>query len=241
MAEKFRVMIVDDERLARQDLTRRLSKHTEVEIVAEASSVSQAVEKIPEVKPDVVFLDIQMPNESGLNLFNRIDVDFKVVFVTAFDNYAIRAFELNALDYLLKPVTEARLAQTIARLSEPGRNLTGLKEKLNNDDYLFINSLGKSGFIRVDSILCIKAMGDFCEVYTVTGEKNVVLRSMREWEEHLPPKSFLRIHRGIIINVSFVEKVEPWTNSTFQIHMKHLSVPFQASRKYSRELRNKFF
>src|SRR5438105_1598221 len=152
MRQQYRSLIVDDEWLARQDLRRLLSKHPEIEIIGEADSVENAAKMISELSPDVVFLDIQMPEESGFKLYDRVDVDFKIIFVTAFDNYAIRAFEVNALDYLLKPVNPTRLAQTIARLSEPKSGKERTKSELKHDDYVFIKSQGRTRFVKISSI-----------------------------------------------------------------------------------------
>src|SRR5262249_24831709 len=159
---------------------------------------------------------IQMPNESGFALFEKVETNFEVIFVTAFDNYAIRAFEVNALDYLLKPVSPNRLAQSVARLQEQGSSQT--KSKLSYDDYIFIKTQGRAGFIKLNTIVYILATGDYTEIHTTSGEKKLVLKSMREWEESLPERHFLRIHRAIIINIEFTEKVEPWFRSTYQVY-----------------------
>lgn len=239
MGKKFRVLIVDDEFLAREGLRRLLGQYPDIEIVGEADSVETAAQAIKVVEPDVVFLDIQMPGETGFNLFNRVDVNFKVVFVTAFDNYAIRAFEVNALDYLLKPLNPLRVAQTIARLGEE-RSTTNVKGKLNYDDYIFIDTKSRNGFVKVDSIAYIMAAGDYSEIYLNNGEKRMMLRTLREWEEKLPEKYFFRIHRAIIINLSYVEKTKPGIKSTYQIYLRNITTPFTTSRKYGMELRKKF-
>src|SRR5690242_17927590 len=131
-------IIVDDEDLARQDLKNQLANFPEINIVGEANSVESAVKVINNTLPDVVFLDIQMPKESGFKLFEKMTIDFPVVFVTAFDNYAIRAFEVNALDYLLKPVNKTRLAQTIDRLKRQEKPEANPKLQLDYQDFIFI-------------------------------------------------------------------------------------------------------
>ncbi len=239
--KSLRTIIVDDEDLARQDLQHQLAGFPEINIVGEASSVEMAVKVINNTLPDVVFLDIQMPKESGFKLFEKIPIDFSVVFVTAFDNYAIRAFEVNALDYLLKPVNKTRLAQTIDRLQKQEKPEINTKLKLDYQDFIFIKYQGRTGFVKVSSIIYISATGDYTEVYTDKGEKKLVLKSLREWEEHLPNKHFFRIHRGEIINLEYVEKVEPSFKSTYQIYLRNIPNPLATSRKYSTELRKRFF
>jgi len=240
MGDKFKALIVDDEWLAREGLRRLLLKFPEIDIISEAESVGSAVEKIKDTKPDVVFLDIQMPDDNGFALFDRVEVDFKVIFVTAFDDFAIRAFEVNALDYLLKPIEPARLSQSIARLSEKNTKNKPLKIKLGYDDCLFSSNKGCVGFVKVGSILYIQAAGDYSEIFLSTGEKRMLLRSLKEWEECLPDKNFARIHRNTIINLNYIDKIEPWSKSTFQIHLRNVANPFTTSRQYSKELRKKF-
>jgi two-component system, LytTR family, response regulator len=240
MPKKIRALIVDDEEPARQDLRRELSKQSLVEVIGEASSVKSAAAIIPELKPDVVFLDIQMPGESGFKLFDRLDVTFNVVFVTAFDNYAIRAFEVNALDYLLKPVCPDRLAQTIARLSGQSAEHKISKKQLKYNDQVFIKSEGRIGFLKVNSITCITATGDYTEFYTTKGEKRLMHKPLRQWLEELPEQYFVRINRATIINMEYVEKVEPTSRSTYQVHIKDISEPFVTSRNCAKELRERF-
>jgi two-component system, LytTR family, response regulator len=237
--KKFRVLIVDDEALAREGLRRQLMPYQQLEIIGEADSVESAARLVEQFHPDVVFLDIQMPGESGFNLLARVENDFKVIFVTAFDNYAIRAFEVNALDYLLKPLSPARIADTIARLDEEA-HAPVIKEQLSYDDYIFIDDKRRSKFIKVADILYITSAGDYSDVYLKSGEKYMLLKAMREWEAKLPGKSFLRIHRSIIINLNYVEKTEPGFKNTFQIYLANIPQPFTSSRKYAQELKKKF-
>lgn len=239
MAGKFRVLIVDDESLAREGLRRQLSNYPVMDIIGEADSVASAVKLIENLHPDVVFLDIQMPNELGFTLFNKVSVDFEVVFVTAFDNFAIRAFEVNALDYLLKPISPSRLAQTVNRLMEQ-RSPSPYQGQLNYDDFILIDAKGRNGFTKLDSIVYLVAAGDYSEVFLKNGEKRLVLRTLREWEEKLPDKHFLRIHRGAIININYVEKTDPGVKSTFLIYMRNVPTPFNTSRKYATEIRKRF-
>lgn len=241
MTKLLRALIVDDEDLARQDLIGQLAKFPCIQIVGEADSVRTAVNKIEELKPDVVFLDIQMPGETGFKLYELVDVKFPVVFVTAFDDFAISAFEVNALDYLLKPVEPERLAATIDRLTEGApKKKTPAANKFEYDDYIFINQLGKSSFVMINSIVYLNALGDYSEIYTTNKEKKLMLRSLRIWMNCLPEKYFLRIRRNIIVNINFIEKIEPLSKGAYQIYMRNIATPFITSQRYGGELRKRF-
>jgi len=239
--KQLRVVLVDDEELARQDLQHQLAHFQQIQVVGQANSVEIAVEVINTTEPDLVFLDIQMPKESGFKLFEKMEIDFSVIFVTAFDNFAIRAFEVNALDYLLKPVSLPRLSQALARLEKSSKSESKPTQPLDYNDFIFIKGQGRTGFVKINSIIYISATGDYTEVYTTKGEKKLVLKSLREWEEHLPTQQFLRIHRSVLINIEYIEKVEPWFRSSYQIYLRNITTPLTTSRKYSSELRKKFF
>ncbi|MEW6733938.1 MAG: LytTR family DNA-binding domain-containing protein [Acidobacteriota bacterium] len=240
MIETIRAIIVDDERLARKELRSLLAAHPEIEVVGEADSVVAAMELIRALEPYVVFLDIQMPGESGFSLFDKIQVNFKVIFVTAFDTYAIRAFEVNALDYLLKPVNPNRLAGAINRL------LTGAQQELVNirkleyDDRLFVETNERAWFLKLDTIIYLCAVVDYSEIFTADGEKILVPKTLKQWEERLPEKHFLRIHRSIMINLEYIERIEQWSNRSYQIYLRHIATPFTVSRRYAARLKLKF-
>jgi two-component system LytT family response regulator len=241
MAGELKAIIVDDERLARRELRLMLLDHTEIEVAGEAEGVASALELIREVKPHVVFLDIQMPGESGFDLLDRSEARFKVIFVTAFDAHAIRAFEVNALDYLLKPINPERLARALERLassaSQPESH--GLR-KLEYEDRLFIDTNERSGFLKLSTVECICAAGDYSEVFTADGKKILVLKSLKEWEERLPERYFSRIHRSTIINLEYVDKIENWFNRSYRIYLRQIEEPFIMSRRYAVRLKLKF-
>jgi two-component system, LytTR family, response regulator len=243
----LKAFIVDDERLARQDLSYLLSFHSEIELIGEASSVQSAIEHLAELRPDVLFLDIQMPDESGFHLLDRIEVDFAVVFVTAFDNFALRAFEVNALDYLLKPVSPARLSQTIERLlrQQSEQKLKSeaeerelLKRSLSFEDHVFVKGQGRIGFVQVNTITYLEAMGNYTEIHTIDGNKRLVFRNLKDWETVLPKQYFMRIHRGLIVNLKWIERVESWFNGSMQVFIKGVKEPLLTSRRYATKLRD---
>ena len=243
-AEKqWRTIIVDDERLARQKLRSMLAAHPEIQIAGEADSVETAMQLIAQTQPELVFLDIQMPGESGFDLLNRLTQPIRVIFVTAFDEYAIRAFEVNALDYLLKPVNPERLAAALARLSEISTPSveSGIKSNrpLEYDDFLFLPFGAGSRFLKISEIKCVSAAGSYSEVIAADNQKSLVLKPLNEWEARLPDKHFARIHRATIINIAFVERTEKWFNYSFQVYLRGISEPFTMSRRYAAKLKEK--
>ncbi|MCI0488774.1 MAG: LytTR family DNA-binding domain-containing protein [Blastocatellia bacterium] len=239
MKNSFRAVLVDDERLARNKLRSLLARHPEIQIVGEADSVRNALETIESLRPEVVFLDIQMPGESGFDLLYKADASFKVVFVTAFDEYAIRAFEVNALDYLLKPVNPDRLARAIERLSSPAGQGEKPERALEYDDHLFLSIDERSRFLKISTIECISAAGPYSEILTSDKKKAMVLKPLKEWEARLPEKYFTRIHRSTIINIEYVERVEKSFNYSYQVYLRGIKEPFVMSRRYASKLKGK--
>jgi two-component system, LytTR family, response regulator len=240
MSQRFQAILVDDERLARKELRSMLAEQPDIEVIGEAENVEQAVALIAARQPQVVFLDIQMPGESGFALLEKVKADFKVIFVTAFDAYALRAFEVNALDYLLKPINPERLAQAIKRLAASEIPSPQPARKLEYEDRLFIEVDQHSRFLKVNRIVCISAAGDYSEIVTDDGEKSLVMKSLKEWEDRLPEKYFTRIHRSTIINLEYIERIVGWFNRSYQVYLRHLEEPLTMSRRYAVRLKLKF-
>lgn len=239
MKKKLRAIIVDDERLARNDLRSLLSEYKEIEVVAEADNVDKAIESIAKHDPDIIFLDIQMPGKSGFNLLEQIDVKARVIFVTAFDEYAIRAFEVDAIDYLLKPVNPERLKNTIERLEHEGLDRTESRKKLQYDDTIFLTINAHLKFMRINTIVFIQAAGDYSEITTNDGKKGLAQKSLTEWEHRLPEKYFCRIHRSTIVNLDYVNRIDEWFGNSFHVYMKNIETPLILSRRYAALLRHK--
>ena len=238
MKKLYKAVIVDDERLARNDLKNLLSNYNNIEVVSETEDVKSTVDIIDQLKPDVVFLDIQMPGESGFDLFDKINVIPKVIFVTAFDEYAIRAFEVNALDYLLKPVHPSQLARSIERLESEEDSQDGMDRELDFDDRLFLNIDNQMIFLKLKTIIHISAAGDYSEVFTNDGKKGLVLKSMKAWEKRLPEKYFIRVHRSTIINMEYLDHIEEWFNYSYRIYLKGKKTPLVMSRRYGMKLKH---
>jgi two-component system LytT family response regulator len=237
--ERLTALIVDDERLARQELRALLAAHPEVQVVGEAASVDEAARHLARDQPDVIFLDIQMPGESGFDLFARATVPSRVIFVTAHDAHALRAFDVNALDYLLKPVVPARLAESIARLREQAAAPVATR-RFEIGDFVFLPVDGRSRFIRVNQIVAVAAAGDATEVSTADGTRGRVPRSLKAWEERLPARQFVRIHRETIVNLQFVDRIEDWSHDAYQVYLRGRADPLTLSRRYASRLKARF-
>ena len=231
----MKALIVDDERLARRELVSLLAAHPEIAVVGEAASVDEAAPLIAQLDPDVVFLDIQMPHRSGFELLAASDVRGRIVFVTAHDVHAIRAFEVNALDYLMKPVHPQRLAQTIARLRAAATD-TAPESQLELDDHLFLTEGRAARFVRVRSIVCIRGADDYSELVLSDGKLLLSPRPLKDWEARLPERAFVRVHRTAIVNLEHVERVEP-VGDAFRVHLCGAPEPVPMSRRHAARLR----
>lgn len=241
MTKILKAVVVDDERLARRELRSLLEEHGGVTVVGEADSVESGEAVIEKTTPDVVFLDIHLGSESGFDLLDRIEADCDVVFVTAHDAYAIRAFEVNALDYLLKPVNPERLARAIERLTAPKPNPTGPSARpLEYGDRMFLETDGHPRFVKLEDIACLVAADDHSELFTSDGKKTLVLKSLREWEERLPERYFPRIHRSTIINLDYVERIEALFNRAYRVYLHGFPEPFTMSRRHATKLKQMF-
>jgi two-component system, LytTR family, response regulator len=237
---RHKALIVDDERLARRELTFLLEKHPEVEVVAEAATIAEALDALEKARPDIVFLDVQLPGESGFDLFERGVVSPHVVFVTAFDEFAVRAFEVNALDYLVKPVNPARLAQSVSRFLTRTHPAVPDKTRLRYEDSVLLNLGDARRFVKLASIVCVLAEGDYTRVITTAGQLGLVLRPLKEWERLLPERHFDRIHRSALINCEQVVKIEPWFSGSYRVHLRHLDEPLTMSRRHVGVFRERF-
>jgi two-component system LytT family response regulator len=247
---RLRAVVIDDERLARRELRGLLAVHEAIEVVGEAASEVEALELIAQVQPEVLFLDVQLCPGTGFDLLERISQPLRVVFVTAFDAFALRAFEVNALDYLLKPINPQRLAQAIERLTAtdagssrtPATRSSALAAplRLTLDDRVFVEAYGRSRFLPVASVVSITAEGDYSRIQTSDGERWLVLKSLREWERRLPAQHFARIHRSMIVNLACVERLESAFSRGYLVHLRGLTAPVPMSRRRATMLKTRF-
>lgn len=237
---QLRVIVVDDERLARKGLISMFQDLPNIECVGEAEDVPSAIIAINELKPDIIFLDIQMPGQSGFDLVEQIDFDGNIIFVTAFDEYALRAFEINALDYLMKPVSHERLIKSIERIHDKPKQKEKGFTPLNYDDRLFTTIGNKVQFLKINTIVLITSDGDYTNVVNDDKTKGLVTKTMKEWEQRLPEKQFCRVHRNSIINTEYIVEVEKWFNYSYRVKLKGIDEPVIISRRYAKKLKDIF-
>lgn len=210
----MKALIVDDERLARTELKRLLAPFKEIEVVGEAVNSEDAKIKISELDPELLFLDIQMPGKTGFELLEELDSVPKVVFTTAYDEYALKAFEYNALDYLLKPIEPKRLEETINKLtdtkkSEPAK--TSDIPILTDQDQVFVKDGERCWFVKLEKVRLLESEGNYVRLY-FDDFKPLILRTLNYLDDRLESKTFFRANRKHIVNLKWVDSIEPWLN-----------------------------
>lgn len=233
------VLIVDDERLAREKLKKVLRSFSEVELLGEADDVKTATDILEKQSPDLIFLDIHLGSESGFDIVPAVPDDTQIIFVTAYDQYAVRAFEINALDYLLKPVRKQRMQEAMQRI----RNRDAKKKSadppvdFSYEDTIFINTPDVCKFLKLSSITSIDADGSYSHIYEKEGENYAIHKSLGEWEAILDSSHFVRIHRSHIVNKNYIEDVEKWFNYTYRVRVKNREEELPMSRRRAGELK----
>lgn len=222
----MRSIIIDDERLARKELRTLLEASPEIEIIGECANADEAREAIEKENPDLIFLDIQMPGQNGFDLLETLDYVPYVIFVTAYDEYALKAFEVNALDYLLKPVDEERLRESItkvlslsAKKREAQKTSDQQNEYLQLDDQIFLKDGEKCWFVTLRNIRYFESEGNYVRVF-FDNSKPLILKSLNNLEKRLNEKDFFRINRKYIVNLKEVIHIETWFNGGLQIKLK---------------------
>ncbi len=218
----MKALIIDDERLARTELKRLLTPFKEIKVVGEAVNAEDALEKIQQLKPNLLFLDVQMPGKTGFEMLEELDSVPIVIFVTAYDEYALKAFEYNALDYLLKPIEPKRLEETINKLIEKRRRkIIGEldKENLAETDQVFVKDGEKCWFVKLETIRLFESEGNYVRIY-FGDNKPLILRTLNYLDERLDDKTFFRANRKHIINLKWVASIEPWLNGGLLVKLK---------------------
>ncbi|GGH76519.1 two-component system LytT family response regulator [Filimonas zeae] len=221
----IKAIIVDDERLARNELRKLLQEHAAVEIIDEASNADEGIEKIEAQNPDLIFLDIQMPGKTGFDMLADLEKAPRVIFTTAYDEYALKAFEVNALDYLLKPVEPKRLADAICKLqdelykekSEEGSIVN--RGPLTDEDQVFVKDGERCWFVKLGEIRLFESVGNYAKVFFGTN-KPLILKSLNALEERLDERTFFRANRKHIINLRWIERIEPYFNGGLLLELK---------------------
>jgi two-component system LytT family response regulator len=213
--DKIRVLVIDDERSAREELKRSLRAYPEYEIVGESRNAEEAKQQIEGLKPDLIFLDIQMPEASGFDLLESLLQVPQVIFTTAFDQYAVRAFETNALDYLMKPVREERFVRALEKARITLQAASGTPQKKQ----FFIRDGDKRYFIRMDEISLVESLENYSRVHFRAG-KAMLKKSLRQWELILDPTQFFRISRTEIVNLEYIENIDSKSGSRLLIKLR---------------------
>ena len=205
-------MIVDDERLARQELKRLLAPHPSVAVIGEARNVEEAAEAVARLQPDLLFLDIKLPGGSGFDLLDRLDRVPEIIFTTAYDAYATRAFEVDALDYLVKPIEPDRLAaaleRLVARRGAAARATAGRGDRLGEEDRVFVRDGERCWLVRLAEVVLLESEGNYTRL-RFGNERPLIHRSLRHLDGRLDPRSFFRANRRQIVNLRRVVRLEP--------------------------------
>jgi len=240
----LRTLIVDDERLARRELRRLLDPHDEVTVVGEAANADEAETALREKDPDLLLLDVQMPGDSGFDLLERLDAVPHVVFVTAYDEYAIKAFEVNALDYLVKPVEPERLQAAIETVQErndeaaPPQAVAAEEEAtstLTAEDQVFVKDGKRCWFVQLADVRLFEAAGNYTRLY-FDGEEPLIHRSLSYLEDRLDPNRFFRASRQHILNLAWVDDVTPWSKGKLKATLED-GTEVELSRRRSKQFR----
>lgn len=243
----MRVIIVDDEPLARERIRTLAAAHADLEVVAECEDGASAVETIERLQPDLIFLDVQMPELDGFEVLEALEARPAVIFITAYDEHAVRAFEVNAVDYLLKPVEPARFEAALARVRsrsgerDPARDaalelvLQELRRVRQRTARLVIRDGSKVGFVAVDQVDWIDASGNYARLHTASGI-HLLRETLKQLEQRLDPDRFVRIHRSLIVNLERITSVEPYFHGEYTLTLKD-GTRLTSSRTHSKRLR----
>ncbi len=218
----MKALIVDDERLARTELKRLLNPFKDIKVVGEAVNADDAIEKIDQLKPDLLFLDIQMPGKTGFELLEELDTVPTVIFTTAYDEYALKAFEYNALDYLLKPIEPKRLEETITKLVEKSRKKSVAesdKPIFEESDQVFVKDGERCWFVKLEKVRLFESEGNYVRIY-FENNKPLILRTLNYLDERLDSKTFFRANRKHIVNLKWIDTIEPWLNGGLLVKFK---------------------
>ncbi|WP_462249053.1 LytR/AlgR family response regulator transcription factor [Ekhidna sp.] len=215
----MKALIVDDTRLARQELQFLLQNHKEVDVIGEAENADEAKSMIEELKPDLVFLDIQMPDKDGFELLEMLDEVPQIIFTTAYSEYAIKAFDYNALDYLKKPITDDRLSVALQRVIENIEKSEEPKDVLNENSQVFVKDGEKCWFVTLKDVRLFEIWDNYTRIY-FDEHKPMIPKTLQYMESRLDPKMFFRANRQQIINMKWIDKIEPWFSGTIRLYLK---------------------
>ncbi|MBI3219044.1 MAG: LytR/AlgR family response regulator transcription factor [Cyclobacteriaceae bacterium] len=217
----MKALVIDDERLARKELLTLLEAHPSIEVVGEAMNADEAEKMIEELNPDLLFLDIQMPGRTGFQLLESLDSAPMVVFTTAYDQHALKAFEVNALDYLLKPIVAERLSEAVHKVMDKERMKEGRsgEKKLGLEDQVFVKDGERCWFVSLANVRMFESDGNYIKVY-FDNNRPMIHKSLNALDEKLDERAFFRASRKHIVNLSWVEGIEPWFNGGLMVRLR---------------------
>lgn len=232
----MKAIIIDDERLARKELLSLLENHPNIDVVDEAVNADEAAEKIEQHDPDVIFLDVQMPGKTGFELLETMERVPQVIFTTAYDEFALKAFEFNALDYLLKPIQAERLSESVQKIQARSSKKSGNRDhKLGGDDQVFVKDGDKCWFVRLSDVRLFESDGNYIKVY-FESFKPMIHKSLNALDERLDDRTFFRASRKHIINLGWVESIDTWFNGGLLVQLKG-GEKIEVSRRQSARFR----
>ncbi len=243
--DRIRSVLIDDVDMMRATLKKVLDDFSIIEIVGEASDYESARELINSTKPDLVFLDIDLNGLTSIDLLNEITCEPKIIFISSQPDFAIKAFELNVVDYILKPISSDRLKKAIDRVIELNKNAKAMSnsdtaERFKPDQIILLNFDNKLTFIKIQDINYIEAFGNYTKIYMTDGKLSITYNSIKNWDNRLPSDVFIQIHRSSVINILNVAKIEKWTNDTGRLFLKGIEKPFEISRSYFFQIKKKY-
>ena len=221
----MKAIIIDDERLARAELKKLLLDYPEVEVVDEAANAEEGLAKIESLQPDLIFLDIQMPGKTGFDMLSQLEKAPQVIFTTAYDEFALKAFEVNALDYLVKPIEPKRLADAVQKLNASDIRdnrqevISTNNSLLTENDQVFVKDGERCWFVKLNEIRLFESVGNYAKVF-FGANKPLILKSLNALEERLDEKTFFRANRKHIVNLRMIEKIEPYFNGGLLLELK---------------------
>ncbi len=243
MKDIIKAVIVDDVDSMRIVLKKLLGTFDKIQIIGEAADFEEARNIVSEERPDLLFLDIDLNGLTSLDLLKTIGYQPMVIFITSHTDFAIKAFELNAVDYLLKPISLERLTKAIEKVTNKWEDTSFVDDyntKFTADHIILLSFDNKMSFVRIKDINYIEAYGNYTKVNLVDGKLSVTYNSIKNWDTKLPEDLFIQIHRSTIVNLHNVTKIEKWANDTGRLYLKGIEKPFEISRNYFFQIKKKY-
>ncbi|MCF8428856.1 MAG: LytTR family DNA-binding domain-containing protein [Bacteroidia bacterium] len=242
--KNIRTVLVDDVEVMRITLKKVLAQFPHIEIVGEASTFDEARDVINNLQPDLVLLDIDLNGLTSIDIIGELNCTPKIIFITSHENFAVKAFELNAVDYIIKPISAKRISAAIEKIAKPPEAIQegsiDNDETFQSDQIILLNFDNKMNFIKIKDINFIEAYGNYTKVNMDDGKLSITYNSIKNWDSKLPEDIFIQIHRSTIVNLLNVQKIEKWTNDTGRLYLKDIEKPFEISRSYFFQIKKKY-